>query len=93
MSKKKHRIKQVSAQSPAPVKKTAAPAAAISTKLRNRLAILIAVFAFILYVQSTNHEYTLDDHKVVDENTVTRQGIGGIPTILKTDYWYGSGHE
>ena len=59
-------------------------------KLKIYLGIMIAAFAFILYVQSINHEYTLDDHNVIDKNFVTKSGIEGIPTILKTDYWYGS---
>jgi protein O-mannosyl-transferase len=93
MSKKKHRNKQVAAQSPVTVKKVAPPVAASSNKLKHRLALLIAIFAFVLYVQSTKHQYTLDDHKVIDENTITTKGMAGIPTLLKTDYWYGSGHD
>ena len=61
--------------------------------LKTSLGIIIAVFAFILYAQSINHDYTLDDHKVVDQNNVTKNGIAGISTIFKTDYWYGSGSE
>ncbi|HSB91944.1 MAG TPA: tetratricopeptide repeat protein [Flavitalea sp.] len=93
MLKKKYRNKQVASQSAHPVKKTAAQVAPVSKKLKRRLALIIAVFAFILYAQSTKHEYTLDDHKVIDENSVTTKGLPGIPTLLKTDYWYGSGHN
>lgn len=62
-------------------------------KLKIYLGIIIAAFAFILYAQSINHEYTLDDHNVIDKNFVTKSGIEGIPTILRTDYWYGSGNN
>ena len=93
MSKKKHRIKQAAAHSPAPERKSSVPVVAISNRLKYQLTLLIAIIAFILYVQSTKHGYTLDDHKVIDENTVTTKGISGIPTLLKTDYWYGSGHD
>jgi len=62
-------------------------------KLKTFLAILIVLFAFILYSQSINHNYTLDDHTVLDENNIVTKGIDGIPTILKTDYWYGAGHD
>ena len=62
-------------------------------KLKTLLAILIVLFAFILYSQSINHNYTLDDHTVLDENNIVTKGIDGIPTILKTDYWYGAGHD
>lgn len=56
-------------------------------KLKIYLGIIIAAFAFILYAQSIFHNYTLDDHPVIDKNRITTQGIAGIPTILKTDYW------
>ena len=59
-------------------------------KLKIILGIIIAAFAFLLYAQSIYHDYTLDDHTVIDKNKITIQGIAGIPTILKTDYWYGS---
>jgi protein O-mannosyl-transferase len=62
-------------------------------RLQAFLAMLIAIFAFTLYVQSVNHDYTLDDHKVIDQNSLTTTGLAGIPTILKTDYWYGSGND
>jgi protein O-mannosyl-transferase len=62
-------------------------------KLKFSLGIIIAVFAFVLYSQSINYDYTLDDSTVTVENSVTTRGLSGIPTILKTDYWYGSGHN
>ena len=65
----------------------------VSNKLKVFLVIIIAVFTFILYAQSINHNYTLDDHPVIDENSITTMGLSGIPILLKTDYWYGSGHD
>ena len=62
-------------------------------KLKTFLAVIIGVFAFILYAQSIKHGYTLDDHKVIDQNNITTKGLAGISTILKTDYWYGSGNN
>ncbi len=82
MSKKQTKNK------PSPVKNPADPKAL--KKLKTSLGIIITAFAFILYAQSIYHNYTLDDHPVIDKNRVTTQGIAGIPTILKTDYWYGS---
>jgi hypothetical protein len=35
--------------------------------------IIIAVFAFVLYAQSIQHNYALDDSAVVQENSVTTQ--------------------
>src|ERR1039457_6972183 len=58
-------------------------------KLKISLGIIIAVFAFILYAQSISFNYTYDDIAVTSQNKIIRMGISGIPTILKTDYWYG----
>ena len=76
---------------PKPTGTTAHPT--VSKKLKTSLAIIIAVMAFILYVQSIKHDYTLDDHKVIDQNTITTKGIAGIPSIFTTDYWYGTGND
>ena len=63
---------------------------AISTrKLKYRLGIFIAVFSFALYAQSISFSYTLDDETCITKNKITSQGFHGIPTLLKTDYWYG----
>jgi tetratricopeptide (TPR) repeat protein len=66
---------------------------AISKKLKYTLAIIIGVFAFILYSGSLTHDYTLDDHPVIDENSITTRGLDGIPILLNTDYWFGAGQE
>jgi hypothetical protein len=60
-------------------------------KLKRNLAILIGLVAVLLYANSATNDYTLDDHPAIDQNKVTTQGVAGIPTILKTDYWYGFG--
>src|SRR5215207_1254650 len=98
MKKKQIRSRQQQVNTPADQKgkptqgsRVAIPEQANS--LKTPLGILITVFAFILYAQSISHDYTLDDHKVIDENTVTKKGVAGIPTIFKTDYWYGSGQD
>ncbi|MEI6817530.1 MAG: glycosyltransferase family 39 protein [Bacteroidota bacterium] len=61
----------------------------VISRLKNYLGIIIAVFAIALYVQSLKFNYTLDDNTVIKANKVTTKGIKGIPTLLKTDYWYG----
>src|SRR5258705_3618674 len=86
---KKKKIKNKNRQ--IEIKNTAAPV--FSKNLKIPLRIMIAVFTFILYAQSIQHNYTLDDHPVIDENKITTLGLSGIPAILKTDYWYGSGHD
>ena len=58
--------------------------------LRNRLALLIFIFSFLLYAQSISYEFVLDDEASVKENTLVQQGISAIPTLLKTDSWHGT---
>lgn len=88
MSKKQIKNKKISVETPTDPK-----ALLKLKKLKITLAIIIAAFAFILYDQSIYHNYTLDDNSVISENRITKQGIAGIPTILKTDYWYGSNQD
>lgn len=53
------------------------------------LAFVIALLAMALYVQTIGYEYTLDDPSAITENKLVKQGIGGIPELLTTDYWFG----
>ncbi|MCS6819712.1 MAG: tetratricopeptide repeat protein, partial [Chitinophagales bacterium] len=53
------------------------------------IKIAIGLFAFILYANTLNHGYVLDDFSVIRDNTVVMQGIKAIPTIFKTSYRYG----
>ncbi len=57
--------------------------------LKKQLGILIAIVSFLLYAQSISFRYTLDDGTVIKENKVIKKGFAGIPTIIKTGYWYG----
>jgi tetratricopeptide (TPR) repeat protein len=91
--KKKSRKPQVKESKVKQVQPKANTDTGISSKLKVYLGIIITVFAFVLYSQSIQHDYTLDDSSVIQENNVTTKGLSAIPTILKTDYWYGSGHN
>jgi len=46
-------------------------------------------FSFLLYANTLNHEYTIDDLIVVKSNELTQKGIDGIPEIFKHSYLYG----
>jgi tetratricopeptide (TPR) repeat protein len=46
-------------------------------------------FSFLLYANTLNHEYTIDDLIVVTSNELTQRGIDGIPDIFKHSYLYG----
>src|ERR1017187_967857 len=58
-------------------------------KLKITLGIIVAAFAFILYAQSIQFDYAYDDGSVIISNKITKQGLSGIPTILKKDRLYG----
>ncbi|MCX6291438.1 MAG: tetratricopeptide repeat protein [Bacteroidetes bacterium] len=58
-------------------------------KIKNGLGILVALFAFVLYVQTVSFDYTLDDGPVTHTNELVKKGVNGIGEILQTDYWFG----
>ncbi|HXR82115.1 MAG TPA: hypothetical protein VN763_14405, partial [Saprospiraceae bacterium] len=41
--------------------------------------LIIAVFAFLLYVQSISFGFVLDDEATVSENHLVQEGLKGIP--------------
>ncbi len=51
--------------------------------------IICAGFAFLLYANTLNHEYAFDDYPTIYGNRVTMMGFAGIPTLLRTAFWYG----
>ncbi|MBI3509364.1 MAG: glycosyltransferase family 39 protein [Bacteroidetes bacterium] len=55
----------------------------------NHTALLLGAFAFILYVQTINYDYALDDIAVIRQNKFVHLGFGGIGQILHTFYWAG----
>ena len=63
-----------------------------TTKIFNSekfLAIIISIFCFVLYANTINHGYVLDDFSIISENTVTTKGISAIPDIFTHFYRYG----
>src|ERR1700722_6376040 len=58
-------------------------------KLKISLGIIVGAFAFLLYAQSISFNYTYDDHSVTYQNNYVKMGISSIPTLMKTDYFYG----
>ncbi|MCC6723106.1 MAG: DUF1736 domain-containing protein, partial [Saprospiraceae bacterium] len=80
---------------PAPSQK---PKQADSTSKSIRLwplAVLIAAFSFLLYVNTIGHDYVLDDFSVIKENFITKRGFEGIPDLWKYHsrhgYWNSPG--
>ena len=60
-----------------------------SEKNKRLIGLLFFVFGFLLYANTLNHDYTLDDFSVIKENYITKQGIQGIPTAWKEHYRFG----
>ncbi|MDP9229858.1 MAG: tetratricopeptide repeat protein [Bacteroidota bacterium] len=48
------------------------------------------LFAFALYAQSISFNYALDDQASIKQNRLVHQGLKAIPTLMKTDSWYGA---
>ncbi|HQV01418.1 MAG TPA: hypothetical protein PLO59_09680, partial [Bacteroidia bacterium] len=48
-----------------------------------------ALIGFMLYANTLNHEYAFDDFPTIYGNRITMMGFAGIPTLLKTAFWYG----
>ena len=48
-------------------------------------AFILVLLGFILYANSFNNEYALDDGIVIQKNDYVQQGFRGIPKILSTD--------
>ncbi|MCB9356647.1 MAG: glycosyltransferase family 39 protein [Lewinellaceae bacterium] len=50
---------------------------------------LIFAFAFLLYANTLNHGFVLDDSIVISSNMFTEKGVEGIPGILSKDTFFG----
>ncbi len=62
---------------------------------RNRniyFSLIVFLSAFLVYVNTINHGYILDDYGVLKDNWIIKSGVSGIPTILTTTYRYGINH-
>jgi len=53
------------------------------------VAIVIFTFAFLLYANTINHEFVLDDDLVCKKNAFVQAGLGGIKDIFTHSWYYG----
>jgi len=70
-----------------PAAKRTAPL--LTGKLMPVLMLLLFAEAFLLYFNTRDHDYVLDDMSVIESNWVVKRGTEGIPIIWKTSYRYG----
>jgi Flp pilus assembly protein TadD len=53
------------------------------------LGFIIFVFTFLLYSNTLQHKYVLDDFGALADNWIIKKGVSGIPIILKSSYRFG----
>ena len=49
---------------------------------------IVALVGVLLYANTLQHGYVLDDVGVISENANVQQGLRGIPAIFGTEYWH-----
>ena len=54
------------------------------------MAFIVAVMGFILYSNTFDNKYVLDDYPTIKENKLTKKGLAGVNEIFKHSYWYGN---
>jgi len=54
-------------------------------------SLIVAIVAVVLYANTFGHEYVLDDHDIIPDNTHVQKGIDAIPTIFSTTIRNGAG--
>lgn len=54
-----------------------------------KIRILLFVFAVLLYGNTINHDYAIDDAIVIYDNMFVQEGVSGIPGLLSKDTFFG----
>ncbi len=49
----------------------------------------LAAVSFLLYANTLNHGFVLDDIAVIEQNSFVKKGLAGIPELFSTLYWQG----
>ncbi|MCU0326738.1 MAG: tetratricopeptide repeat protein [Spirosomaceae bacterium] len=49
---------------------------------------IVAFIGIIIYANTYNHGFVLDDTAAITRNLFVQKGLAGIPEILKSDFWY-----
>ncbi len=53
------------------------------------IAVVLFVFSFLIYSNTLQHNFVLDDDVVFKQNQFAQQGIDGIPDIFSHGFLYG----
>lgn len=73
-----------------PVQKTVGTPKKMSLTLK--LSLILGVITFVIYANTLQNGYVLDDNMVLAKNTIVNQGFDGIPELLKTPRLKGFGY-
>ena len=60
-----------------------------SFSITAKLAFILAVVSIMVYANTFNNGYVLDDFSVITKNTIVTKGVSAIPEILSTPYRWG----
>jgi protein O-mannosyl-transferase len=66
---------------------------AFDRKLVLILSFVIAIFAFLLYSNTLEHQFVLDDYSVIKENQLTKGGTSSLKEIFTSSYREGYGNN
>lgn len=66
---------------------------AFDRKLVLTLSFVIAIFAFLLYSNTLEHQFVLDDYSVIKENQLTKGGTSSLKEIFTSSYREGYGNN
>lgn len=58
----------------------------LSKGLVVKLSLLIALVSFLLYANTLNHGFVLDDYSVIKENQLTKKGTSALKEIFSSSY-------
>ncbi|HKC37261.1 MAG TPA: hypothetical protein VKB95_14395 [Chitinophagaceae bacterium] len=56
--------------------------------VNHKVGIILGLIAFLLYSNTIDFGYVLDDSAAIVENQFVQKGFAGIPDLLKTDFWH-----
>lgn len=87
--KRNNKTKKTTASKVAIPKSETVPTKETSFWSSNKIGILLALFAFVLYANTIGHGYAFDDSIVITQNNFTQQGLAGIPDLLTKDFFVG----
>lgn len=60
----------------------------LATQINYLFCGIVALVGLLIYTNTYNHGFVLDDSAAITRNLFVQKGLAGIPEILKSDFWY-----